>query len=99
MNTYLHQRSQNIYAPGSAASGTGGTTGVDTSITTLAQLAAIPTVNLTPPVIKIWVQASDGLAQTWQLRVSTAATDPGSVQRPTDYNASTNAKVWFKAGT
>ena len=33
---------------------------------------------------------------TWVLRDSTAATVAGATCRPTDYNGSTNAKVWFK---
>jgi hypothetical protein len=35
-----------------------------------------------------------GIPQFWQLQPSTASTGSG-VQRPTDFNASTNAQVWF----
>lgn len=71
--------------------------GIDPSITSTAQLAAIATASVTAPIIKIWVDATEGTSQVWILRDSTAATESG-VQRPNDYNASTNAKVWFRAG-
>ena len=90
-------RTQLFHAPG-IQGGTGGNTGVDASITTLAQLAAIPTTNLTPPVVKVWVLEADGTSQVWRLLASTAATVAGSIQRPDDYSAS-NEKVWFKASS
>lgn len=70
--------------------------GIDPSITTTGDLAAILTAGVAAPIIKIWVDANDGTSQVWILRDSTAATEAG-VQRPNDYNASTNAKVWFRA--
>ena len=96
MNSLLRNRTQTVYAPG-GLSGTGGSTGVDASITTLAGLAAIPTVNLTPPVLKVWVLEADGTSQVWRLLTSTAATVAGSVQRPDDW--ATSGKVWFKASS
>lgn len=95
MNSLLHRRPQTVYAP-AILGGTGGTTGVDSQITTIAGLAAIPTVNLTPPILKLWIKAADKTAQIWELLAGTDATVPGSIQRPDDYNASTNAKVWYK---
>ena len=68
------------------------------SIETVANLAALATTGLTVPVIRVWIQTSDGTVQTWILRAGTDATDAGSVQRPNDYNGSTNAKVWYRAG-
>lgn len=68
------------------------------SISSLATLSAIATTGLTTPVIRVWVQSSDATSQTWVLKAGTDATDTGSVQRPDDYNASTNAKVWYRAG-
>jgi hypothetical protein len=78
--------------------GSGPSASIDTGITSLADLAAVATVNLIAPALRYWVQASDGTSQTWQLLASTAATSEG-VQRPNDYNDLTNAKVWFKAST
>jgi len=69
---------------------------VDNSIVDLAGLAAVATVFLTVPFIKIWVDSSDGTTQTWVLRAGTDATSSG-VQQPNDFNLSTNAKVWYRA--
>ncbi len=96
MNNHLHQRTQTVYAPG-ANPGSGGTTGVDATVTTLAGLAAIPTVNLTPPVVKLWVLEADGTSQVWRLLAGTAATGDG-IQRPADYSAG-NQKIWVKASS
>ena len=96
MNSLLNRRPQTVYSPG-VMGGTGGNTGVDSTITTLAGLAAIPTVNLTPPVVKVWVLEADGTSQVWRLLTSTAATVAGSIQRPDDY--ATSGKVWFKASS
>lgn len=87
---------QNVYAPG-VMPGSGGTTGVDKSVTTLTLLAAIPTVNLTVPVVKLWIQESDGTLQAWRLLAGTDATVAGSIQRPDDFNAVTNGRVWYHA--
>ena len=94
----LHNRSQTVYSPG-VMGGTGGNTGVDATVTTLAGLAAIPTVNLTPPVVKVWVLEADGTSQVWRLLAGTDATVAGSIQRPADYAASTNEKIWVKASS
>ncbi len=78
---------------------TGGTPAKwDAGITSLVDLAAVVTTNLSPGTIRAWVQASDGSEQVWRLIASTDVTGPG-VQRPNDFNASTNAKVWFKASS
>lgn len=71
---------------------------IDTTITDEAHLAAIPTALLTPPVIRVWVQYVDNTTQTWILRNGMDAAEAGSVVRPNDYNGSTNAKVWYRAG-
>jgi hypothetical protein len=79
--------------------GGGSGAGVDVAITSLAELAAIETAEITPggaSSVKLWVSAADGSLQCWQLRASTAATVTGSIQRPDDYAESTNEKVWFK---
>jgi hypothetical protein len=68
------------------------------SISSLATLSAVATTGLTTPTIRVWVESSDATSQTWVLKAGTDATDTGSVQRPDDYNASTNAKVWYRAG-
>lgn len=72
---------------------------VDSTVTTLAQLAAIPTISLSVPVVKIWILEADGTFQVWRLLASTAATVSGAIQRPDDYDGTTNAKVWFKASS
>lgn len=97
MNNYRQRGTQGQYNPGSSGSGTGGNSGVDPSITTLAQLAAVPTINLTPPVVKVWILEADGSTQVWRLLAGTDATVSGSIQRPDDYAASTNEKVWYRA--
>lgn len=76
------------------SSGSGGPGGV---IQSQAELAAIPTVDLTPPVLKIYVDESTGNLAVWRLLTSTEATGPGA-QRPNDYDPS-SPKVWFLAGT
>lgn len=61
--------------------------------TTSSALEAIPTVALTPPLmIRLVI---DGVTQIWILQAGTTATGPG-VQRPADYAASTNEKVWIQ---
>lgn len=76
------------------SSGSGGPGG---TITSLAELAAIPTVDLTPPVLKIFVDESTGGLNVWRLLAGTDATGPG-VQRPDDYGP-TNLRVWYQAST
>lgn len=94
MNT-ITGKIPNVYAPGGGSSSAGG--GVS-NVSTLAELAAIQTTNKSVPYVILWVQESDGTSETWRLLASTAATGDG-IQRPDDYNASTNAKVWFKASS
>jgi hypothetical protein len=88
-----------VYRRGDAAGpGVAGNSGVDATITTEAQLAAIITSNLTVPKVKVWVLAADKTLQVWVLQAGTDANIAGSVRRPDDYNGSTNAKVWYKVG-
>lgn len=55
-------------------------------------LSAIPTVGLDVPyAVRVYI---GGNIQTWLLQTSTAATGPG-VQRPNDYDGTTNTKVWI----
>lgn len=79
-----------------SATGMSGPSGVDPDVTSLAELSAVATVALTPPVVKVWVQESDGTMQTWRLLAGTDATVPGSIQRPDDYGGG-NQKVWYRA--
>lgn len=70
---------------------------VDTSITSWAQLAAVPTTILDAGAIKLWVNSADLSFKIVQLRAGTDATDTANgIQRPNDYNAATNAKVWYQ---
>lgn len=61
----------------------------------LTALAAIVTTGLALPYTRIFYVTDADEVQAWQLRVSTAATEAGQVQRPADYSAS-NARVWFR---
>lgn len=70
---------------------------IDVNIRDEAQLAAVATTLLTPPVIRIWIQTVDNTTQTWILRAGTDAAEAGSIVRPVDYDGSTNAKVWYRA--
>jgi hypothetical protein len=65
-----------------------------TSLTGSAtSLDAIPTVSLTVPfTVEVVI---GGVLQTWQLISGTTATGPG-VQRPADYAAGTNEKIWVQ---
>lgn len=59
-------------------------------------LAGIPTTAITRPyVVRIMVS---GDMEEWTLADSTDATVAGTKQRPADYDADTNACVWFKTG-
>ena len=80
------------------APGIGPTSAIDTGITSLADLAAVVTPNLVAPAIRIWIQASDGTTQVWQLLASGLPTAEGA-QRPNDYNDVTNRVVWFRAAS
>lgn len=58
-------------------------------------LAHVPTTAIPVPyAVEVLV---DGITQSWTLRASTDANDPtNGVLRPNDYNATTNARVWFR---
>lgn len=56
-------------------------------------LASLVTTTITVPFLATIYLS--GELQDWMLETSTAATATG-VQRPTDYNASTNTKVWTR---
>jgi len=79
------------------APGVGPSASIDPGITSLVDLAAVATTNLIAPAIRIWIQASDGTQQIWQLLASTAETVTGSIQRPNDYDPD-RPLAWFKAG-
>lgn len=79
-----------VYNPPPAT--TNNTPTVDPGVTSLAQLLAVSTVNLLPPVLKLWVNAADGSFQAWTLEAD------GSGVLPNDFNA-TNPKSWYKNGT
>lgn len=83
-------------AAGASSGGATGNAAWTVTITSLTELAAIPTTGITPPMIRAWRQTSDATAQFWELLAGTDATDPGSVQRPDDYAAVTNEKVWYR---
>jgi hypothetical protein len=74
---------------------------VNNSVHSLATLATVATTAITVNNLMFFVNDTDApynatpVVQGWQLIASTAATAAG-VQRPTDYDGSTNAKVWFQ---
>lgn len=75
-----------------------GSIGLVTSITSVGDnatgsLEAQPTAAL--PVPSLRTLYLGGELQNWVLETSTAATGPG-VQRPNDFNVSTNPKVWTR---
>jgi len=72
---------------------------VNTGITSWAQLAAVTTTTLPLASVIAWVEASTLILIVTQLLAGTDATDTANgVQRPNDFNSSTNAKVWFQVG-
>ncbi len=71
----------------------------DAGITSLVDLAAVSTISLTVPVIRAWVNVANGTNEVWHLLASQATTVDGSIQRPTDFNSATNAKVWYRASS
>jgi hypothetical protein len=72
----------------------GGAGSYDSTITSLALLAAKATVALPVNTTIITVIISTEM-QDWQLVAGSNTTSTG-IQRPNDYNASTNIKVWFR---
>lgn len=87
---------------GSSGGGGGGTpfsltSGFSDTITTLAQLADLATVNTDVPIYLTFWNSETETLQTWKLIASTEATGPG-YQRPTDFDAGTNSKVWVLVG-
>lgn len=89
----------NIGGNGGGLSGSGSGSGIDSSITSWAELQAVATVGLTLGATKMFVDTNNSLV-TVVLRAGTDATDTANgVARPSDYNASTNAKVWLQVNT
>jgi hypothetical protein len=69
---------------------------VDSEIDSWTELAAIPTTDLPVGTVKIWVNTAEGLMKGTQLLAGTDATDTANgIQRPDDYAAGTNEKVWY----
>ncbi len=59
-------------------------------------LSAILTGSVSVPyVVEFMAVDGSGAVQAWTLTASTDATGPGK-QRPNDFDASTNAKVWIQ---
>jgi hypothetical protein len=76
-----------------AAGGSGGSGSYDATITSLSLLAAKATVALPANTLLTVIISAE--MQDWQLIAGSNATSTG-IQRPNDYNASTNIKVWFR---
>jgi hypothetical protein len=73
--------------------------GFYSSVHSWANLAALSTVLASVNSIVEWYDTSASLMRTTVLLTSTEATDTSQgMQRPDDYNGSTNAKVWYQIG-
>lgn len=68
----------------------------DISGVTNAFLSAVPTTGITPNYAVQFLNSSTSLVEEWVLKAGTDASDGISIQRPNDYDGSTNAKVWYK---
>lgn len=71
--------------------------GIDTSINSVADLAAVDTTVLALPATKQWINAEDGTFQVWYGYLSTAETGDG-VQR-SDFWTADRPWTWFRAST
>lgn len=58
-------------------------------------LEKLPTFGLAVPALRTIYVSADDAVEHWLLVASSAATAAG-IQRPSDFNSSTNAKVWFR---
>jgi hypothetical protein len=76
-----------------AVGGGSGSGSYDITITSLANLAAKPTVGLPLGTLITFFVVNE--LQDWILTNSSTVTSAG-VQRPNDYNASSNVKAWFR---
>jgi hypothetical protein len=72
----------------------GSGTGIDSTITTATELAAVETSALTLDSIKLFYDEDADEVQAWQLVTGTDATVAGSIQRPDDYNDPSNTRIW-----
>lgn len=70
--------------------------GVDPSIESEDDLAAIVMVGATLPVVKVWTNVDQGSSETWRAILASDASDPGSVRRADDW--ATSGAVWFRYG-
>lgn len=68
------------------------------TVTNLAEFAAVATVNLLTPSLLSWVNYTTGETEVWRLLPGFDETGEG-VQRPDDYDALSNAKVWYRSST
>ncbi len=84
---------------GVTAPGTYLQSGFRSDVSTWAELAPLFTAGATLPVIIEWYDPIDSVMRTCVLMAGTDPTDTSiGVQRPDDYNGSTNAVVWYQAG-
>lgn len=68
------------------------------SVTSWADLAAVSTLVVGTGYFLVWVEASTLILKVTQLIAGVDATDTAEgLQRPTDFNAATNAKVWHQS--
>ncbi len=72
---------------------------INPAIRSWANLAAMATIDLAIPSIVGWVNDTDDQIVFTELKPGTDASDPANgIQRPDDYDAATNAVVWYKIG-
>lgn len=68
---------------------------INSAITSWDQLAAVATTSTVVGTAIAWIEASTLILKVTQLQAGLEATDTAQgLQRPNDFNASTNAKVW-----
>lgn len=89
-----------VWTEGDDSGGEDVSGGVDVTITSVEDLAAVATTGITvgsAAAIKLWIDAETGVFQAWQLVAQTYAHDPAEgIVRPDDFDLTTNAKVWLK---
>ena len=91
LGAWLTLLADNIAGGGGGA----GVSGVDATIESVADLAAIPMVGKTLPIVKVWTDETSLTAEIWRAMLGSDATGPG-VQRADDY--ATSGVVWYRRG-
>ncbi len=93
LGAWLTLLADNIAGGGGGA----GVSGVDATLTSTADLTAIPMVGKTPPILKVFSNETSLTMEMWRALASSAADDPtNGVARADDW--ATSGIVWFRRG-